>query len=45
MKKNHVGKCIMEIREIMENANLPMKNLDVKLKVDSGYAENWANAH
>ena len=30
---------------IMENANLPMVPLNVKLKVDTGYGNNWAEAH
>ena len=33
------------ILPIMENANLPMVPLKVKLKVDTGYGENWAEAH
>ena len=30
---------------IMENANLPMVPLNVKLKVDTGYGNNWAETH
>ena len=33
------------ILPIMENANLPMVPLNVKLKVDTGYGDNWAEAH
>jgi DNA polymerase I len=33
------------ILPIMENANLPMVPLKVKLKVDAGYGDNWAEAH
>ena len=33
------------ILPIMENANLPMVPLKVKLKVDTGYGDNWAEAH
>ena len=33
------------ILPIMENANLPMVPLNVKLKVDTGYGNNWAEAH
>jgi len=29
----------------MENANLPMVPLNVKLKVDTGYGDSWAEAH
>ena len=29
----------------MENANLPMVPLKVKLKVDAGYGDNWSEAH
>jgi len=33
------------ILPIMENANLPMVPLNVELKVDTGYGDNWAEAH
>ena len=33
------------ILPIMENANLPKVPLNVKLKVDTGYGDNWAEAH
>jgi DNA polymerase-1 len=33
------------ILPIMEKANLPMVPLKVKLKVDIGYGDNWAEAH
>ena len=29
----------------MENANLPFIPLKVRLKVDTGYGNNWAEAH
>ena len=45
VEKNQIGECIKKIRPIMENANLPMKPLKVKLKVDYGYGRNWAEAH
>ena len=45
VKKNNIDECVKQIRPIMENANLPMKPLNVKLKVDHGYAKNWAEAH
>ena len=45
VEENKIDECIKKIRPIMENANLPMKPLNVKLKVDHGYAKNWAEAH
>ena len=33
------------ILPIMETANLPIVTLKVKLKVDVGYGDNWAEAH
>jgi DNA polymerase-1 len=33
------------ILSIMENAHLPLVPLKVKLKVDSGQGDNWAEAH
>jgi DNA polymerase-1 len=32
-------------REVMENANDPVVKLDVKLTVDAGIGDNWAEAH
>ncbi|MBD3665583.1 DNA polymerase I [Sulfitobacter sp. TSTF-M16] len=32
-------------REVMENANDPVVRLDVKLTVDAGQGQNWAEAH
>ncbi|WP_299585923.1 DNA polymerase I [uncultured Tateyamaria sp.] len=32
-------------REVMENANDPVVHLDVKLTVDAGQGQNWAEAH
>jgi DNA polymerase-1 len=32
-------------REIMENAAMPVVKLDVKLSVDAGQGQNWAEAH
>ncbi|WP_415922605.1 DNA polymerase I [Tateyamaria sp. SN6-1] len=32
-------------RDVMENANDPVVHLDVKLEVDAGQGQNWAEAH
>jgi len=32
-------------RDVMENANDPVVHLDVKLTVDAGQGQNWAEAH
>ena len=32
-------------KEIMEHANLPKVSLNVNLKVDTGFGDNWAEAH
>ena len=36
---------IKAAREVMENANDPVVQLDVKLTVDAGQGANWAEAH
>ncbi len=41
-KINDIEKVILPI---MEKANLPMVPLKVKLKVDTGYGNNWSEAH
>ena len=33
------------ILPIMEKSNLAIVPLNVKLKVDTGYGDNWAEAH
>ncbi|NEK21356.1 DNA polymerase I [Sulfitobacter sp. JBTF-M27] len=38
-------KLIDAAREVMENANDPVVKLDVKLTVDAGTGQNWAEAH
>ncbi|NNE53894.1 MAG: DNA polymerase I [Sulfitobacter sp.] len=38
-------KLIEAAREVMENANDPVVKLDVKLTVDAGIGDNWADAH
>ena len=43
--KENISNSANFIKQIMETANLPMKPLKVKLKVDYGYAKNWAEAH
>ena len=40
-----ITNTISIIKPIMENSHLPIKNLNVKLKVDYGYGNNWADAH
>ena len=45
MNENEIEKFTNIILPIMETANLPMVPLNVKLKVDSGYGKNWAEAH
>ena len=45
MNDNEIEKFTNIILPIMETANLPMVPLNVKLKVDSGYGKNWAEAH
>ncbi|MEX0311624.1 MAG: DNA polymerase, partial [Tateyamaria sp.] len=32
-------------RDVMESANDPVVHLDVKLTVDAGQGQNWAEAH
>ena len=45
INENEIEKFTNIILPIMETANLPMVPLNVKLKVDSGYGKNWAEAH
>ena len=45
IKKDKINNVEKIILPIMENANLPMVPLKVKLKVDTGYGNNWAEAH
>ena len=40
-----IQEIIALVKPIMENANLPIKPLNVKLSVDHGFAKNWADAH
>ena len=45
IKENSIDKYSKIIQEIMEHANLPRVSLNVNLKVDSGFGDNWAEAH
>ena len=45
INENKIEKFTNIILPIMETANLPIVPLNVKLKVDSGYGKNWAEAH
>ena len=45
VKNTDIKEIVKLIKPTMENAHLPIKPLNVKLLVDYGYAENWANAH
>ena len=36
---------IFKIRQIMENAHLPFKSMQVPLRVDYGIGKNWGEAH
>ena len=40
-----IEEAVEMIKPIMEQVNLPMKPLNVKLKVDHGFSNNWADAH
>jgi DNA polymerase-1 len=43
--EDHVEKTISVAREIMEGAADPAVHMDVKLVVDAGRGQNWAEAH
>ena len=45
IKENSIDKYSNIIQEIMEHANLPRVSLNVNLKVDTGFGDNWAEAH
>ena len=45
IKENSIDKYSKIIQEIMEHANLPKVSLNVNLKVDTGFGDNWAEAH
>ena len=45
INENKIEKFTNIILPIMETANLPIVPLNVKLKVDTGYGKNWAEAH
>ena len=45
IKENSIDKYSKIIQEIMERANLPRVSLNVNLKVDTGFGDNWAEAH
>ncbi|KIN75350.1 DNA polymerase I superfamily protein [Sulfitobacter noctilucae] len=45
VEKGHEEALIAAARDVMENANDPVVQLDVKLTVDAGQGANWAEAH
>ncbi len=45
IRENRIDKYLKIIQEIMEHANLPKVSLNVNLKVDTGFGDNWAEAH
>ena len=45
INKDKISEMQNIILPIMENANLPMFPLNVNLKVDVGFGNNWAEAH
>ncbi len=45
IKETSIDKYSKIIQEIMEHANLPRVSLNVNLKVDTGFGDNWAEAH
>ncbi|WP_299371977.1 DNA polymerase I [uncultured Tateyamaria sp.] len=45
VENSAVDDLIGVAREVMENANNPVVHLDVKLTVDAGQGQNWAEAH
>ena len=45
IKENSIDKYSKIIQEIMEHAHLPRVLLNVNLKVDTGFGDNWAEAH
>jgi len=45
IRENSVDKYSKIIQEIMEHANLPRVSLNVNLQVDTGFGDNWAEAH
>jgi DNA polymerase-1 len=45
IRENSIDKYLKIIQEIMEHANLPKVSLNVNLKVDTGFGDNWAEAH
>lgn len=45
VEDNAVDDLIGVAKGVMENANDPVVHLDVKLTVDAGQGQNWAEAH
>ena len=45
VSKEKIEEAIKKIKPIMEQVNLPMRPLQVELKVDHGFSNNWADAH
>ena len=43
--EGHVDETISVARKIMEGAADPAVHMDVKLVVDAGRGQNWAEAH
>ena len=40
-----VEETIAVVKEVMENASMPIIEMDVPLIVDAGQGKNWAEAH
>ena len=40
-----VQETIAVVKEVMENASMPIIEMDVPLIVDAGQGKNWAEAH
>jgi DNA polymerase-1 len=40
-----VQETITVVKEVMENASMPIIEMDVPLIVDAGQGKNWAEAH
>jgi DNA polymerase-1 len=43
--KEAVEETIASVKEVMENASMPIIDMDVPLIVDAGQGKNWAEAH
>jgi DNA polymerase I len=45
VEETAVPDLIAAARDVMEEANLPVVPLTVRLSVDAGHGRNWAEAH